>query len=655
MHLASCLLTILALGLSLCGASPAPSRHVVHESRSSIPTGWSPVRRADQDIVLPLRIGLVQPNIHKVEEYLMEVSHPQSPGYGKHWTPAEVGHAFRPSKEAVDVVRSWLLMSALGADRIRMTNDGTWIRVYVTVKEAEKLLGTEYYVYEKETEGEVIACADKYHLPEHVSGHVELVTPTLQFDFKHKRRAAEKRDRPPPSKLWRGIPTSNVSPASSAVAQVNGPVENITEQLSACGEQITPACLQLLYNFTDFTPQVPGNNSIAIVELTPNAYLASDLDMFFANFSPSQVGERPIFVSIDGGVVQTTTESLDDNVESDLDLQYAMALVGPTQNVTLLQAGDLVEGASPNDVLDALDASYCTYEGGDDPNLDPVYPDPDGGYQGKARTRHDCGTAPLPNVLSFSYSSAEAYFTPAYMERMCNEFAKLGLMGVTVLWSTGDYGVATFGDCLDAAGDLGSGTDYTTFSPSFPATCPYVTGVGATQINTTSTRTMESAAYEPGKLSSGGGFSNIFALPSYQQTVVQDYLTNYPPPYSSSVYNSSGNSRAYPDLSANGVRYTVAADGEWLSVYGTSASTPVIASFFTAINDARIAAGKSSIGFINPTIYSSSFQAAFNDITDGSNPGCGTQGFYAEPGWDPVTGIGTPNVAMLRDLWLELQ
>ncbi|TFY58761.1 hypothetical protein EVJ58_g6216 [Rhodofomes roseus] len=562
MHLASCLLTILALGLSLCGASPAPSRHVVHESRSSIPTGWSPVRRADQDIVLPLRIGLVQPNIHKVEEYLMEVSHPQSPGYGKHWTPAEVGHAFRPSKEAVDVVRSWLLMSALGADRIRMTNDGTWIRVNVTVKEAEKLLGTEYYVYEKETEGDVIACADKYHLPEHVSGHVELVTPTLQFDFKHKRRAAEKRDRPPPSKLWRGIPTSNVSPASSAVAQVNGPVENITEQLSACGEQITPACLQLLYNFTDFTPQVPGNNSIAIVELTPNAYLASDLDMFFANFSPSQVGERPIFVSIDGGVVQTTTESLDDNVESDLDLQYAMALVGPTQNVTLLQAGDLVEG---------------------------------------------------------------------------------------------DYGVATFGDCLDAAGDLGSGTDYTTFSPSFPATCPYVTGVGATQINTTSTRTMESAAYEPGKLSSGGGFSNIFALPSYQQTVVQDYLTNYPPPYSSSVYNSSGNSRAYPDLSANGVRYTVAADGEWLSVYGTSASTPVIASFFTAINDARIAAGKSSIGFINPTIYSSSFQAAFNDITDGSNPGCGTQGFYAEPGWDPVTGIGTPNVAMLRDLWLELQ
>ena len=40
---------------------------------------------------------------------------------------------------------------------------------------------------------------------------------------------------------------------------------------------------------------------------------------------------------------------------------------------------------------------------------------------------HDCGTVPLPSVLSFSYSSSEAYFTPSYMTRMCNEFAKVRL------------------------------------------------------------------------------------------------------------------------------------------------------------------------------------------------------------------------------------
>ena len=60
----------------------------------------------------------------------------------------------------------------------------------------------------------------------------------------------------------------------------------------------------------------------------------------------------------------------------------------------------------------------------------------------------------------------------------------------------------------------------------------------------------------PSKLSSGGGFSNVFAPPSYQQTAVEDYLTNYPPPYSSSIFNASG--RGYPDLSANG--YAILSD-----------------------------------------------------------------------------------------------
>ena len=51
-------------------------------------------------------------------------------------------------------------------------------------------------------------------------------------------------------------------------------------------------------------------------------------------------------------------------------------------------------------------------------------------------------------------------------------------------------------------------------------------------------------------------------------------------------------------------------------------------------------------------IYSSTFQKAFNDITNGTNPGCGTEGFSAQPGWDPVTGVGTPNFPKLLALWL---
>lgn len=94
------------------------------------------------------------------------------------------------------------------------------------------------------------------------------------------------------------------------------------------------------------------------------AYLAADIDMFFGNYSPSQVGQRPALVSIDGGALhvllkhndsserpasgyeQTSFGGFSINGEANLDLEYAMALVGPTQNVTLYQVGDLVEGTS---------------------------------------------------------------------------------------------------------------------------------------------------------------------------------------------------------------------------------------------------------------------------------------------------------------------
>ncbi|KAG2366137.1 hypothetical protein BDR07DRAFT_1275180, partial [Suillus spraguei] len=76
-------------------------------------------------------------------------------------------------------------------------------------------------------------------------------------------------------------------------------------------------------------------------------------------------------------------------------------------------------------------------------------------------------------------------------------------------------------------------------------------------------------------------------------------------------------------------------------VYGTSCSSPVCGAIFMMINDARLAIGKGPIGFINPTVYlnSADFAGAFNDITEGSNPGCGTEGYNATAGWDPVTGL----------------
>lgn len=82
------------------------------------------------------------------------------------------------------------------------------------------------------------------------------------------------------------------------------------------------------------------------------------------------------------------------------------------------------------------------------------------------------------------------------------------------------------------------------------------------------------------------------------------------------------------------------------------ASSAVLGFILTLINSARMYAGKSSIGFINPTIYK--YPYVLNDIESGSNMGCGTMVFMTVEGWDPVTGLGTPNFPKPLALYLSL-
>ena len=69
-----------------------------------------------------------------------------------------------------------------------------------------------------------------------------------------------------------------------------------------------------------------------------------------------------------------------------------------------------------------------------------------------------------------------------------------------------------------------------------------------------------------------------------------------------------------------------------------AASAPTFGSIVNLINEQRIAAGKGPVGFINPALYAN--PQVMNDVTNGNNPGCGTNGFTAVQGWDPLTGLG---------------
>jgi len=192
-------------------------------------------------------------------------------------------------------------------------------------------------------------------------------------------------------------------------------------------------------------------------------------------------GTHPTLDSIDGGFAPVTNISQAGG-EANLDFELAIPIIYP-QTTTLYQTDDpyYAEGDSNatgifNTFLDAIDGSYCTYsaygETGNDPVLDPKYPDPNpGGYKGQSM----CGVYKPTNVISISYGEQEQDLPAYYQQRQCNEFLKLGLQGVSIFVASGDTGVGGIPGDGAPNGCLRNGT---VFSPTQPNSCPWLTNVG---------------------------------------------------------------------------------------------------------------------------------------------------------------------------------
>jgi len=145
------LLQVLAICSIALAAPSQRANHVIHERRTAEPVGWVKSHRAGADDTIPLRIGMKQQNLHMLEDLLMDVAHPDSPAYGQHWTPEKVADFFAPSESTVSSVRTWLSASGIAEDKVRLSPNKGWIEVNVTVATAERLLDTEYHVYEHPT------------------------------------------------------------------------------------------------------------------------------------------------------------------------------------------------------------------------------------------------------------------------------------------------------------------------------------------------------------------------------------------------------------------------------------------------------------------------------------------------------------------------
>ncbi|KAI0080806.1 tripeptidyl peptidase A [Panus rudis PR-1116 ss-1] len=584
-------------------ALAAPSFDSPHKVKETVvpPRGWVKRSVAPRDLTIELRVALPQPNFYELERHLYEISDPDHERYGAHLSKEEIEQLVAPDSMSVESVTEWL--ASHGVTNLNRSPAGDWIKVHIPVSLAEEMLDTEYHIWVHAETGKTVIRTTAYSLPESLHSHVELVHPTTYFPS--TKRMSTSYHWSPEETLKVDVTAEPISVASATNGQVD----------AACNTEITISCLQQIYNIDGYTPSNKTGSQVGLTGYLEQWANYQDLQSFYAQQRPEAVGSNFTVISVKGGV----NNQSEPGVEANLDVQYAYGLAYPLHGTFYTTAG-----------RPPIDFDLHTTENTNEPYLDWV------DYVLKQDK--------IPQVISTSYGDDEQTVPESYARRVCAGLAQITARGVSLLFSSGDFGVGD-GDPNPETQicKTNDGRNATRFMPSFPASCPYVTTVGGTfhvpevAVNFT-----------------GGGFSDLFPRPAYQKDAVEKYLAALPQDTYKGLFDPNG--RAYPDISAQASRFVVWVGGTSGHVGGTSASSPTIAGIVALLNDARLSHGLPTLGFLNPLIYKIGAENpdALNDITDGNNPGCGTTGFNATKGWDPVTGYGTPNFAKLKDIALAL-
>jgi kumamolisin len=336
--------------------------------------------------------------------------------------------------------------------------------------------------------------------------------------------------------------------------------------------QFTPIEVAKLY---DFPPNLDGTGQcIGIIELG-GGFNTSDLTTYFTSLGVNPV-PTVTSVSVDHGSNTPSGGASGPDGEVMLDIEVAGA-VAPNARIVVYFTPNTSQG-----FLDAITQAV-----------------------------HD--TVNQPSVISISWGGPEAGWTAQAIQQFDQAFQAAAALGITI--------------CV-AAGDNGSsdGDDDGLAHVDFPASSPNALACGGTRLNATDSAIISEVVWnEPGNGATGGGVSDSFPLPSYQE--------NAGVPPSSNPNANVG--RGVPDVAADAdpfTGYSVRVDGQNTLVGGTSAVAPLWAGLVARLNQAL---GK-PVGFLNPTLYAlNTGSGAFRDITSGNNGA-----YSAGPGWDACTGLG---------------
>ncbi|KAI1000959.1 Tripeptidyl-peptidase [Podosphaera aphanis] len=573
----------------------------IFEKLSSIPHPW--VLKDSGDVnpnqSFKLRIHLKNLNSAAFKQKVLDLSTPNHPTYGQHMSREEVQSFLAPPVESFQLVTDWLELERAG----NATIENDWFVLDSTIGQVERLLRTRYQLFENSETGEITARTLEYSLPRSLHTYVDIIAPTIKLSTPKTHRS-----------------TIVDWPSDQAEISTFDSSKKLESGISAaCNTSIIPDCLSDLYNIREINGSSTNGNQLGIAGFLEQYAQQDDLDKFFAKYLPKATGSTFSTQLVNGGLntqqnVSNTPIAME---EANLDIQYTFQAYPIPQ--TYISTG----GRPPENSNVELDnepyLQFLTFL-----LASPQVPQ-------TLSVSYGDDEYTVPQTLSVSYGDDEYTVPRSYALTVCDLFSQLAARGVSVIVSSGDSGSGK--NC--SAPEPGK----LKYSPGFPASCPFVTAVGAT------------LHIEPEMAVgfSGGGFSNYFDRPAYQEDTVGKYLSIADPTFKQ-FYNQSG--RGIPDVSVQGVNYHVFVRGVDVMESGTSASAPTFAAIISLLNSDRIDRGLTPYGFLNPFLYSQA-NATFTDIVEGKGSGCPQvpgSGFSAVGGWDAVTGLGTPDMKKLRQL-----
>ncbi|KAH9005361.1 subtilisin-like protein [Lactarius deliciosus] len=561
----------------------------VRHTWSAVPEDWETLGCPSAGTTIDLYIALIPHQENALIDALYEVSDPKHPRYGAHLSKGQVAELVRPHPDTLELVSSWLAHHGVRPTSISTTHGGAWLTVSnVLVSQANQMLGASYQLYQHAKVNDTIIRTVSYALPEVLHAHIQAVAPTTYFTS---------------TQTLRQTPSRRSVEAAATSAETEAASGKPVTVLSSRAVETTPSQLRGLYKTFAYVPTAADRNTLGVFgyleDYPSDGDLALFMDEFRSDVQPPTLATFTVELVNGGGYDPETPGE-----ESSIDVQYASAMAYPTPIIFYSTGGrekwsDSGEPLPGDAVLESLEYILRKTD--------------------------------IPQTISISFGIDERKVPREYARALCILLAQLGARGASVLLPSGDKGVGSPEDCKDESGN-------DRFVPEFPASCPYITAIGGT------------TDYDPEVAAplSGGGFSDHFPRPVYQDIAVSAFLERLGTQYTG-LYNPEG--RGIPDIAAQALRFPIFVDDDDFVVDGTSCSTPTVAGIIALLNDYLITNGRPPLGFLNIRLYDDGF-AGLNDITSGSNPGCDTDGFSAVPGWDPVTGLGTPDFEQLQNIFM---